>query len=179
MAAPIPPPPEQPHRNQRLFSDHYLNATLPVRPGWDDLAGRARPAMERIAAVFDAYTPSNNEAQIERDLVRPVLEILGHHFEVQVPLATPDGVKVPDYVFYEDAAAVAANKGATLDDDLLRNSAFAVGDAKHWDRPLDVKLTGLGDPFTNKNPGFQISFYMQHAGTDWGILTNGRLWPVP
>lgn len=29
---------------------------------------------------------------------------------------------------------------------------------------------------TNKNPGFQISFYMQHAGTEWGILTNGRLW---
>jgi hypothetical protein len=30
--------------------------------------------------------------------------------------------------------------------------------------------------FPNKNPGFQISFYMQHAGTEWGILTNERLW---
>jgi len=30
--------------------------------------------------------------------------------------------------------------------------------------------------FINKNPSYQISFYMQHAGTEWGILTNGRLW---
>ena len=29
---------------------------------------------------------------------------------------------------------------------------------------------------TNKNPGYQIYFYMQHAGTEWGILTNGILW---
>ncbi len=46
--------------------------------------------------------------------------------------------------------------------------------AKYWDRPLDASLKGR-DPFTNKNPGFQIS-YMQHAGTELGILTNGRLW---
>jgi hypothetical protein len=32
------------------------------------------------------------------------------------------------------------------------------------------------DPFTNKNPSYQISFYMQHTGMEWGILTNGRLW---
>ena len=52
-----------------------------------------------------------------------------------------------------------------------------MGDAKYWDRPLDVSLKSMGgDPFTNKNPSYQISFYMQHSGLDWGILTNGRLW---
>lgn len=58
---------------------------------------------------------------------------------------------------------------------MLRESAFAVGDAKYWYRPLDVSLKGRGDPFTNKT-SFQIAFYMQHAGTEWGDLTNGQLW---
>jgi hypothetical protein len=56
----------------------------------------------------------------------------------------------PDYVLYKDAATVTANKRKTLNDELLQGSAFAVGDAKYWDRPLDVSLKGRGDPFTNK-----------------------------
>jgi hypothetical protein len=109
--------------------------------------------------------------------VRPVLGILGHDFEVQAPLETPDGTKRPDYIFYRDAASLNANKNLTLNDELLASSAFAVGDAKYWDRLLDASLKGrTQDAFTNKNPGFQISFYMQHAGTQWGLLTNGRLW---
>ena len=43
-------------------------------------------------------------------------------------------------------------------------AAFAVGDAKHWDRPLDVNLKTAGDPFSNKNPAYQIAFYIQHSG---------------
>jgi hypothetical protein len=164
------------HRNAGLFSDHYLNITLPQRPGWEDLAEEARPAMEGISTILGSFVPSANEAQTEQDLVRPVLALLGHDFEVQPALATPDGTKRPDYVFYRDAAALAANKGRTLDDGLLRERAFAVGDAKYWDRPLDASLKGKGDPFSNKNPSFQISFYVQHAGVEWGILTNGRLW---
>ena len=72
----------RPHRNRQLFSDHYLDVTLPKRPEWRALAASARPAMERIAALFAGYTPSSNEAQTERELVRPVLELLGHTFEV-------------------------------------------------------------------------------------------------
>lgn len=168
---------EHPHRNHGLFSDHYLNETLPARPEWQNLAEEARPVMENIARIFESYAPSTNEAQTERDLVRPVLDALGHGrtFEVQPALATPDGTKRPDYVFYRDEAALAANKNRTLDDTILRGRAFAVGDAKYWDRPLDVSLKRGTDPFTNKNPSFQISFYMQHSGVDWGILTNGRL----
>ena len=51
---------------------------------------------------------------------------------------------------YNDAAAVAANKGRTLNDEVLRGGVFAVGDAKYWDRQLDVSLKGRGDAFTNK-----------------------------
>ena len=170
-------PTGSPHRNQGLFSDHYLNATLPTRPDWKALADEARPVMEEISSLLDTYTPSENEAQVEEELVRPVLRLLGHTFEVQPALLTPEGTKRPDYVLYRNAESVTANKGRTLTDESLKGSAFAVADAKYWERPLDVSLKGgKRDAFSNKNPSYQVSFYMQHSGTEWGILTNGRLW---
>ena len=166
------------HRNSGLFSDHYLNATLPHRQDWRELVSEAQPALRRISEIFAAYTPSNNEAQTEAELVRPVLEALGHgrSYEVQPTLSTPEGPKRPDYVFYRDAAALAANKNRTLDEELLAGKSFAIGDTKYWDRPLDVALKGKRKGSLTNNPSFQISFYMRHAGMDWGILTNGRLW---
>src|SRR5918912_2101181 len=144
-------PTGRPHRNRGLFSDHYLNATLPTRPDWRGMANEARPALEEIAGLLDAYTPSENEVQVEEDLVRPILRLLGHTFEVQPALATPEGTKRPDYVLYRDARAVAANKGKTLTDELLGGSAFAVADAKYWGRPLDASLKGSKrDAFSNR-----------------------------
>jgi hypothetical protein len=166
-----------PHRNQQLFSDHYLNVILPKREDWQMLAIEAEPVMRDLQRIFADYTPSDKEAQLEDNLVKPILRRLGHTFEVQPSLETPDGTKAPDYVFYRDQAALLANRGKKLNERLLEGRAFAVGDAKHWDRPLDVSLKSQGsDHFTNKNPSYQISFYMQHSGLDWGILTNGRLW---
>src|SRR6266487_2106766 len=167
----------QRHNNQQLFSDHYLNITLPRHPEWQLLTHDARPVMERIARILEVYLPSANEAQTEKDLVRPVLEALGHTFEVQAALATPKGTKKPDYVFYRDQSGLAANRGKVLNDGLLVNSAFAIGDAKYWDRPLDVSLKlAARDAEINKIPSDQIAFYMLHSGVAWGILTNGRKW---
>jgi hypothetical protein len=82
--------------------------------------------------------------------VRPVLEALGHTFEVQPALKTPGGTKKPVYVFYRDQAALNANKNRTLDEALLQSKAFAVGDAKYWERPLDQNLKRANvDAFTN------------------------------
>ncbi|CAN5624756.1 class I SAM-dependent DNA methyltransferase [soil metagenome] len=171
-----PGPAEQHHHNSGLFSDHYLNVTLPRRTDWQELASEARAIMEKLAEVFAAYTPSKNESQTETGLIQPVLNVLGHDFEVQASLQTPEGTKKPDYVFYKDAAAQNINKNRTLNEDLLSGKSFAVGDAKYWDRPLDVSIKGKQKDSLTNNPSFQISFYMRHAGTDWGILTNGRLW---
>ncbi len=166
----------QPHRNQQLFSDYYLNHLLPQRSDWQLLAADARTGQAQIAEIFARYTPSTNEAQTEDGLIKPILSVLGHTFEIQAPLATPDGTKKPDYVLYRDSATLVANKGKVLTETLLRGHTIAVGDAKYWDRPLDTALKGSADPFTNKNPSYQIAFYLQHSGLDWGILTNGRLW---
>lgn len=169
----------QPHNNQQLFADHYLNVTLPQRADWQLLQADAAAALAAITPIVTAFlrAPAQNEAQTEDDLIKPVLRILGHTAEVQAALKTPDGTKKPDYIFYRDQAALEANKSLkVLDERALAGRAFAVGDAKHWDRPLDRNRSGSGDPFTNKNPAYQIAFYMQHSGVEWGILTNGRLW---
>ncbi len=164
------------HRNHGLFSDYYLEKTLPATAGWAALLEEARPVRQRVREILAAYSPSENEAQTEADLIRPILRALGHDFRVQASLDTPGGVKVPDYVLYRDRAALEAGGNEVLTEESLAGRAFAVGESKHWDRPLDVSLKRKGDAFTNQNPGFQISFYMRHAGLEWGILTNGRLW---
>ena len=165
-----------PHRNQQLFSDYYLNTILPQRGDWKLLADDARPLLDQLRAIYAAYSPSGVEAQTEDGFIKPVLAALGHTFEVQAALHTPDGTKKPDYVFYRDGAALVANKGKTLNEALLAPGAFAVGDAKAWDRALDVAIKTGGDALNNKNPGYQIDFYIRHSGLAWGILTNGRLW---
>jgi hypothetical protein len=109
----------QRHNNQQLFSDHYLNVTLPQRPEWKLLAHDAAQALAAIAPTVRTYVPSDNEAQTEEELIRSVLRMLGHTFEVQPALKTPDGTKKPDYVFYCDLAALNANKNRTLDEALL------------------------------------------------------------
>ncbi len=168
-----------PHNNQQVFSDYYLDHKLPARADWQALLEPARAARERIADIFARFIPTSIEAQVEKDWVYPVLEALRHTFEVQAALKTPAGTQKPDYVFYRNPAARDANKNKTLTDAHLRGGGLAVGDAKYWDRPLDVTLASAGksgDTFTNKNPSYQIAFYVQHAGVDWGILTNGRKW---
>jgi len=167
------------HRNQQLFSDYFLDHLLPQQTAWQALVDEAQAVRVQLRAQYAAYTPSSNEAQLEQELVRPVLHALGHTFEVQAALRTPDGTKKPDYVLYRDHAALLAHKNTTLTDTLLQSSGLAVGDAKAWDRSLDMAVRAAKsnvDIFTNKNPSFQIAFYMQHSGLAWGILTNGRLW---
>lgn len=165
------------HNNQQLFSGHYLDETLPQRYDWQTLIPEAEAIKEQIATIFAKYKPGDKEAQVEEGFIKPVLRVLGHTFEVQASLATPDGTKQPDYIFYRDEEALNANKTLKLTDKLLQAGAFAVGDAKYWECPLDVPMKKkTSDPFTNKNPSYQIAFYMQHSGLEWGILTNGRHW---
>ncbi|MEO8972139.1 MAG: N-6 DNA methylase, partial [Ktedonobacteraceae bacterium] len=171
------------HNNQRLFSDHYLNEILPRR--WDSLQDEAAQVMAQLRRRYSKFTPNpGNEAQTEEDWIKPVLHALGHSFEVQASLKVPDGTQRPDYIFYRDNAALVTNKHKTVKAENLQSLAFAVGDAKSWDRPLDkaLKESGQGrggsggDTFNNKNPSFQIFFYMLYSGLPWGILTNGRKW---
>lgn len=168
-----------PHNNQSLFSEHFLNEVLPERPQWKLLEAEARSTMERVSELLGKFNRASNESQTERNLVIPVLELLGHTFEVQASLATPQGAMTPDYVLYRDAKACEDNKGKTLNDELPHQGGIAIGDAKRWGRSLDAAVKTQGrDAFSNKNPSYQISFYMLHSAVSWGILTNGRQWRI-
>ncbi len=162
MDLPTEPAP-RPHRNHGLFSDHYLDHTLPTRPDWRELAYEARPAMEEIARLFESYAPSENEAQTEEGLVKPVLRILGHYLEVQPALATPDVVKRSDYAFYSDATSLDANKSRTLNQERGLPHAPA-GVSSRWlsRMPLhkSIRMRRVGapkdpDPTDNRPRGFR------------------------
>ena len=170
-------------RNQRLFSDYFLDHILPKEDPWkyewQQLQSEASAVMTQLQQRYRKFVPSTNEAQTEDDWIKPVLLALGHIFEVQAPLKTGEGTKRPDYFFYHDEVARVTNKNKLLTDEILQQGAFAVGDAKSWDLPLDRTLASSSkgsDPFSNKNPSYQIFFYMLHSGLPWGVLTNGRHW---
>jgi hypothetical protein len=103
-----PVPIQQPHRNHGLFSDHYLNETLPQRSDWRELADEAKPVMDELKRVFERYGPvrGEKEARTEKYWVRPVLEALGHAaFEERPSLKVPGDPQEPDYVFYNSQGA--------------------------------------------------------------------------
>ena len=164
-------------KNQSLFSNYYLDSLIVEQPQWTDT-----PDIESdyvaIKELFDAVAPNAehlNEAQTEHEFIQPVLEQLGHVFEVQPSLQTSQGTKRPDYAFFasrdaHDAALTDINTNQFF------RPALAVGDAKAWSRNLDRKTQDGGDPFNNQNPNYQIDFYLRGADKDWGILTNGRQW---
>ena len=164
-------------KNQSLFSNYYLDSLIVGQSQWADT-----PDIESdyaaIKALFDAIAPNAedfNEAQTEHEFIQPLLEQLGHTFEVQPALHTSQGTKRPDYAFFASSDAHSAAQPRINTSEFF-NTALAVGDAKKWSRNLDRKTQDGGDPFNNQNPNYQIDFYLRGADKDWGILTNGGQW---
>ena len=164
-------------KNQSLFSNYYLDSLIVEQPQWADT-----PDIESdyaaIKGLFDAVASNAahfNEAQTEREFIQPLLEQLGHVFEVQPTLQTSQGAKRPDYAFFPSADTHYAAQ-PDINTNQFFKTALAVGDAKAWSHNLDRKVQGRGDPFNNQNPNYQIDFYLRSADKDWGILTNGRQW---
>ena len=163
--------------NQSLFSDYYLDSLIVEQSQWANTPN-IESDYAAIKNLFDAVAPNAehlNETQTERELIQPLLKLLGHVFEVQPALQTSLGTKRPDYAFFESTDAHNTAK-PHINTNQFFKTAIAVGDAKAWSRNLDRKAHGRGDPFTNQNPSYQIDFYLRFADKDWGILTNGRRW---
>ena len=164
-------------KNRSLFSNYYLDSLIVEQPQWAGM-----PDIESdyaaIKNLFDAVVPDAEhlkEAQTERQFIQPLLEQLGHIFEVQPTLQTSQGTREPDYAFFA-SESVLNTAQSHINTNQFFTASFAVGDAKAWSRNLDRKTQGGGDPFTNQNPSYQIDCYLRGADKDWGILTNGRQW---
>ena len=163
-------------KNQSLFSNYYLDSLIVEQTQWADTPN-IESDYAAIKARFDAVAPNAehlNEAQTEHEFIQPLLEQLGHIFEVQ-PTLQAQGPKRPDYAFFPSAEVHDAAQ-PHINTNQFFNTALAVGDAKAWSRNLDRKTQDGGDPFNNQNPNYQIDFYLRGADKDWGILTNGRQW---
>ena len=164
-------------KNQSFFSNYYLDSLIVEQPQWADTPNIESDYVA-IRELFDTVAPNAehlNEAQTEREFIQPLLEQLGHVFEVQPTLQTSQGTKRPDYAFFASGDAHAAAQPHINTNSFFR-TALAIGDAKAWSRNLDGKARGGGDPFNNQNPSYQIDFYLRGADKLWGILTNGRQW---
>jgi len=165
--------------NQCLFSEYYLQDRVRDDEFWQESLAQAHDIWEELRNLYHKVTPrlpGANEAKTERLFIRPVLDKLGHIYALQPTLPSPEGPCWPDFSFFatEDDLREAERifKGKVE----FFKTSLAVGDAKQWDRSLDKKLKGPGDPFTNHNPSYQIDYYIRTTSCRWGILTNGRLW---
>lgn len=168
----------KPYVNRNLFSDHFLRELLPEDESWavdDDKVRLAMQATLNLYAPRKEEFPDLNEAQLEQEFVRPMLESLGHVFQVQPSLPTSEGVRRPDYAFFatrEDKRQAGKHKGK-LD---YFKKAIAIGDAKPWGRPLDKRQRRGTDKFDMLSPSWQIDYYLRTSEVPWAILTDGRFW---
>jgi hypothetical protein len=161
--------------NSGLFSNHYLENMIQKVPEWDDDA-HLRETYSQIKVIFDRKGKNFEkyvEADLEHNWIRPVFDILGHHYGVQEGLHH-DPLK-PDYAFFPDLEtleeAYSHKKGA---EDFYKK-AIAVGDAKAWNVLLDKGRQGKAHREMT-NPSYQIDVYLRATPPKWAILTNGRLW---
>ena len=170
---------EAPHRNRYLFSDHYLESILPHDPRWEQGLDEAELFCDWLRARYadeQDQLPDYNESQLEEHWFRPIFEELGHIFETQASVPGLEAhTKRPDYVFFPDESA--RQTAASLqNEEAYAAEALTVGEVKRWDTPLGKKRKGGGPSFEDRNPSWQIDYYVRATGLDWGILTNGRLW---
>jgi hypothetical protein len=161
------------HLNRGLFSDYYLDQIAPTLPEWQDnvLFTRVLAARDELRALLGGLRPEAlDEAQLEEQWVKPVLEKLGHHWSVQVKIRYRDtGFRKPDYVFTATAEAANALTNQIYQPAELTH-ALALGDAKRWGAKLD-QASGA-----ERNPSQQIDEYLRYSELPWGLLTDGRFW---
>ncbi|TKJ43718.1 hypothetical protein CEE36_03260 [candidate division TA06 bacterium B3_TA06] len=168
------------HTNQDLFSNHYLEEILPEEREWRDHEG-IEEAFEGISKLYKenlTRLPALSEPQLENDFIRPILEILGHHYIVQPREKTAEGIRRPDYALFDTESAkkkASTEKGKEWE---LFNKAIGLCEAKHWNRKLDLSSRYEPDlfDFEYRNPAYQMHLYLLYSEVRWGILTNGRIW---
>ncbi|MFQ5708279.1 MAG: hypothetical protein ACE5HO_12560 [bacterium] len=123
----------QSHQSHYLFSDHYLNDTLPKQDVWKG-AGESEEVLKKIRNLYLKVRDGieeTNEAQLEKDFVQPILKILGHAFEVQAAFHGSGELIRPDYTFFKSDEERRNHRKLQGKKEYFEQ-ALAVGDAKSW-----------------------------------------------
>jgi len=161
------------YRSVGLYSEHYIDIEGERFPTTDIFA-RLEPAddvREDIKRLYDKVkntVDKKKESQLEHEFIRPVLDVLGFHYIVDV--TTPAGS--PDYAIFPDDQTKAE---ADSRDSERYKSAIALADAKRWGRDFESRGNSL-DNNPNSVPTRQIANYITETGIEWGILTDGFRW---
>jgi type I restriction-modification system DNA methylase subunit len=174
---------DAPTDNRGLFSDHYLNERLTARPDVSDLEAEAEEAFEEILQIYRNRAPAlegANEDQTEDQFVRPVLEALGWHRQVQTSSQNVGQRGQPDYaLFTSEERRDQAVTDYGPNDERIYGRAQIFAEAKRWGRPLDrggKDHLAEEDPLSKGTPALQVVGYFVLTGKDWGVLTNGARW---
>jgi len=162
-----------PYRTNRdLFSNHYLTDHLRQTEPWQDVDhDEVREVYEEISELWDEKkdrVKDYNEAQLERNFIRPIFDILGIPFEIEETVMRNS--RRPDYGFFPSIEAA----DAAFDREDFYEESIAVADAKRWGRKLDTRGKEKRD---FENPSYQIHRYLQET-TQWAVLTNGEKWRI-
>src|SRR3972149_4984867 len=100
---------DKPYKNSGLFSDHYLSDKLPSLNVWQVEFSELENIRDKIKTVYHktkAELPNLSESALEERFIRPILRALNHVYEVQPTLtSTAEGMKKPDYAFFESEKA--------------------------------------------------------------------------
>lgn len=157
--------------NRDLFSNHYLNDHLRNTEPWNEPSdAEVETAFTEIKEILDKKgdrVQDYNEAQLERNVIRPIFEILDIPFEIEETVMR--NARRPDYGFFPSAEAA----DAAFDRENFYEEAIAVADAKRWGRKLDTRGKEKRE---FENPSYQIHRYLQETPPEWAVLTNGKRW---
>ena len=118
-----------PYRTNRdLFSNYYLTEHLRQTEPWKEVGeDEIREAYEKINKLWEDKqdrVEDYNEAQLERNFIRPVFEILRIPFEIEETVMR--NARRPDYGFFPSVEAA----DAAFDRENFYEESIAVADAK-------------------------------------------------
>lgn len=166
-----------------LFTRDYLLEGITRSEPWRTLAdgelAALRTAISKHAKSLLAIN-NPNEAQTEKTLIYPVLELLGWtDVEVQQTLSVKGRKQVPDALLFADKAS--RDRAVGEKDQWKRyQHGLAIGEAKRWRRALD--RSDKRDPGEDGVPSTQMLQYLSRVDVQTsgkvrlGILTNGEKW---
>lgn len=165
-----------------LFTRDYLLEGITRSRAWQDLSEASvlelkHKVAERVQSLLAVNKP--NEAQTEKTLIYPVLEILGwSEVEVQQTLSSKGRKQIPDAVLFKDTTA--RNRAVAEKDHWKRyQHGLAILEAKRWGRTLDRSDRSEAEEGVPSNQMLQYlsRVDIQTSGkVRLGILTNGVKW---
>ncbi len=163
-----------------LFTRDYLLEGIVRADQWNALKDKDfQAAKSRLLTLFDTFSKNKkpNEAETERDLIYPVLEILGwSEIVVQPNLSTKGRQQVPDALLLADRDA---KEKAVAEKDRWKSFQFglAIVEAKRWQASLDRSpRRDQGVPATQMLQYLSRVDIQTSGKVRLGILTNGQIW---